>query len=230
MPTNEEGEFELVLGNKQLLSVFFLVVLLLAVFFSMGYLAGRYTAPTPTVASNRPLMVDGTSSTSPGLIDTTKPSAAGEVKSSAGRDVEPPKATASAPSVPPTGKIEPPLPTPKGETKPEPAKPEPARPVPPKPEVAKKQQPTVSTPPTAPAGGVGTARSGTYLQVAATKKADADALLSSLSKQGFPVATMDVPDKGLVRVLVGPLRDTAAVNSTRDQLKTVGFNAIIRKL
>src|SRR5262245_52090995 len=28
MPTNEEGEFELVLGNKQLLSVFFIVVVL----------------------------------------------------------------------------------------------------------------------------------------------------------------------------------------------------------
>ena len=44
MPTNEEGEFELVLGNKQLLSVFFLIVLLLGVFFSMGYIVGRNTA------------------------------------------------------------------------------------------------------------------------------------------------------------------------------------------
>ena len=41
MPKNEEGEFELILGNKQLLSVFFIVVVLLGVFFTMGYIVGR---------------------------------------------------------------------------------------------------------------------------------------------------------------------------------------------
>lgn len=45
MPRNEDGEFELVLGNKQLLSVFFLVVVLLGVFFTMGYIVGRNSAP-----------------------------------------------------------------------------------------------------------------------------------------------------------------------------------------
>jgi cell division protein FtsN len=50
MPRNEaaelEGhEFELVLGNKQLLSVFFIVVILLGVFFTMGYIVGRNSAP-----------------------------------------------------------------------------------------------------------------------------------------------------------------------------------------
>ena len=50
MPRNEtaelEGqEFELVLGNKQLLSVFFIVVILLGVFFTMGYVVGRNSAP-----------------------------------------------------------------------------------------------------------------------------------------------------------------------------------------
>ena len=50
MPRNapdasESSEFELVLGNKQLLSVFFIVVVLLGVFFTMGYLVGRNSAP-----------------------------------------------------------------------------------------------------------------------------------------------------------------------------------------
>ncbi|MCC6540266.1 MAG: hypothetical protein IT162_22155, partial [Bryobacterales bacterium] len=65
MPHNEEGEFELVLGNKQLLSVFFLVVLLLGVFFSMGYIVGRNTAPTATTVatSKPPLVVDSSGST-----------------------------------------------------------------------------------------------------------------------------------------------------------------------
>jgi DedD protein len=45
MPHNEEGEFELVLGNKQLLSVLFIVMILLAIFFAMGYVVGRNSAP-----------------------------------------------------------------------------------------------------------------------------------------------------------------------------------------
>ncbi len=46
MAKNEEGEFELVLGNRQLLSIFFIVVILFGVFFTMGYIVGRSSAPT----------------------------------------------------------------------------------------------------------------------------------------------------------------------------------------
>ena len=45
MPRTEDGEFELVLGNKQLLSVFFIIAILLGVFFTMGYIMGRNSAP-----------------------------------------------------------------------------------------------------------------------------------------------------------------------------------------
>jgi cell division protein FtsN len=50
MPRNETSEseaseFEMVLGNKQLLSVFFVVVILLGIFFTMGYVVGRNSAP-----------------------------------------------------------------------------------------------------------------------------------------------------------------------------------------
>ena len=41
MRNNETGEFELVVGNRQLLSGFFIVVLLLAVVFAMGYVVGQ---------------------------------------------------------------------------------------------------------------------------------------------------------------------------------------------
>ena len=37
MPSRQDEEFELVLGNKQLLSLFFVVVVLFAIFFSFGY-------------------------------------------------------------------------------------------------------------------------------------------------------------------------------------------------
>ena len=47
MATNEEGEFELVLGNRQLLSGFFIVVVLFGLFFTMGYIVGRHSSPAP---------------------------------------------------------------------------------------------------------------------------------------------------------------------------------------
>ena len=40
MPSRQDEEFELVLGNKQLMSLFFVVVVLFAVFFSFGYTVG----------------------------------------------------------------------------------------------------------------------------------------------------------------------------------------------
>ena len=51
MPRNDDGEFELVLGNRQLLSGFFLVVILFGVFFTMGYIVGRHTSPSPAMES-----------------------------------------------------------------------------------------------------------------------------------------------------------------------------------
>src|SRR5260221_4456118 len=70
MPRNEDGEMELVLGNRQLLSVLFILVVLLGVFFTMGYIVGRnnpseeklrYAAAKAQVASAAkmpPLTVD----------------------------------------------------------------------------------------------------------------------------------------------------------------------------
>jgi hypothetical protein len=61
---NEDGEFELILGNRQLLSVFFIVVILLGVFFTMGYIVGRNSGtvtaevtPIPSV-EGRPAAVE----------------------------------------------------------------------------------------------------------------------------------------------------------------------------
>src|ERR1051325_11338775 len=58
MRNNETGEFELVVGNRQLLSGFFIVVLLFAVAFAMGYVVGENSksakAQTDTAATTPP--------------------------------------------------------------------------------------------------------------------------------------------------------------------------------
>ena len=41
MAHNDEGEFELVIGNRQLLLVFGVLLVLLGVLFTMGYLIGK---------------------------------------------------------------------------------------------------------------------------------------------------------------------------------------------
>src|ERR1035438_6865526 len=43
MRNNETGEYELVVGNRQLLTGFFIVVLLCAAAFAMGYVVGENT-------------------------------------------------------------------------------------------------------------------------------------------------------------------------------------------
>lgn len=56
MARNQDGEFEVLLGNKQLLSIFFIVVILLGVFFTMGYILGKNSATPgrPTTTAGRP--------------------------------------------------------------------------------------------------------------------------------------------------------------------------------
>jgi cell division septation protein DedD len=47
MPKTGDGEYELILGNRQLLSIFFIVVVLLGAGFTLGYLLGRESAGGP---------------------------------------------------------------------------------------------------------------------------------------------------------------------------------------
>ncbi len=55
MKNKETGEFELVVGNGQIISGFFILALLLAVFFAMGFIVARakyQQEPATTTASN----------------------------------------------------------------------------------------------------------------------------------------------------------------------------------
>ena len=62
MRNSETGEFELVVGNRQLLSGFFIVVLLFAVAFAMGYVVGQNSPKALRAASVEPAPVSLTPS------------------------------------------------------------------------------------------------------------------------------------------------------------------------
>src|SRR5579872_4423837 len=100
LPQNEDGEFELILGNRQLLSVFFIVVILLGVFFTMGYIVGRNSGSATAEVAVNP------------NPDTGPPSA------------ETPAKTPEPAPAPATHTEPPPQPPAQAERQPEPAKPE----------------------------------------------------------------------------------------------------------
>src|SRR5438045_7643 len=68
MKNNETGEFELVVGNRQLLSAFFIVVLLFAVSFAMGYVVGQNTQHSVKTAD-----LPSSSLTAPNSSDRPQP-------------------------------------------------------------------------------------------------------------------------------------------------------------
>lgn len=205
MPRTDEGEFELILGNRQLISVFLIVVILLGVFFSMGYIVGRNSAPAALEAKNtppgKPIVVEP-----PPRKDTEQPA-----------PIEPaPQPQAAAPetkppSTPPVAEKKEtekpaPSPAPVTETKPAP---------PPHPATSS----TVDQPP-----------AGRYWQVVSTARHEAEILAGAIAKKGMKTMVAPAPKGGLYRVLVGPLGDSADVAKTRSDLEAAGFkNPILAK-
>lgn len=204
--TQTDGEKELVLGNKQLISLFFVVVALCGVFFAMGYMIGHNTSK-PAVAS-----LDGGSSASTATVSPVPQSQ--ESQPSPDPQTPQPEANATDPNA--SG---PPRETPQPET--QPAQPEPAaataHTVPVQTQAAK-ETPAVPVP------------GATYLQVTALRRSDADNLVKTLREQNFPVLLADSSKPDLFRVLVGPYHQTADVADAKARLKSLGFaNAFVQK-
>jgi len=184
MKNDETGEFELVLGNRQLLSGFFIVVILFAVFFVMGYFVGRNTAPPAKVAD----------ATTPAAGNTT---------------------TDTRPQ--PTAPTAPPQQTPPPAAERTPAE-EPAAETPP----ARAPQPKPQPPADAPLA------SGTYLQVMAVRREEAEVVARTLKDKGFSPSFETAPT-GLTRVLVGPYTDQASLGKAKADLENAGFHPIVKK-
>jgi outer membrane biosynthesis protein TonB len=190
VPKNEDGEFELILANRQLLSVFFIVVVLLGVFFTMGYIVGRNSGPA---------QVDVAAARRPELKATDTPA----------------RETPAPVSPPPVDTPAVTQPQREPEVRPEP-KPEP--PVKKEPPAKKEKTKEKPAPPAAqPASGQ------TYLQLAATQKAEADVMVDVLHQKKFRAIAVEIPEKpGTFRVLVGPLAD-GTLNKAKSDLQSSGF-------
>jgi cell division protein FtsN len=195
------GEKELILGNKQLISLFFIVVALCGVFFAMGY------------------MVRGNSIK--GAVSTTGDTAANNPDAEIKRQQpEPPRETTAAPPADPT-----PLPTtethPADDTPPAPA----GASVDPGAALKADVKPTPAPPKTEVADS-----DTRYIQVSALGKTDAENMVRTLREQHFPASISPSSKENLYRVLVGPYHQTADVADAKSRLKTLGFsNTIVQK-
>ena len=217
MPRNEEGEFELVLGNRQLLSVFFVIVILMGVCFAAGYIFGRNSGSAPDAARPK----KGAESTI--VIDPTSEGKGGAQRSSlAPGQVEVRGGSPVAAAKPPA------RPAPAGGTAERAAAPPP---------VAAKPVTEPVKPAAAPSRPASEAGSGlvqpepgqTYLQVAAVRRPDANTLVSELRKKEFSAGVAAGPNETLFRVVVGPLKDSAEVNKERARLKELGFDPLLKR-
>jgi cell division protein FtsN len=196
MRNNETGEFELVVGNKQLLSGFFIVVLLFAVAFAMGYVVGQNTQRPAKMASE-------------GVANGT---AASTVADSRPQPSTPVPVPASAQTPDSAAAQQPPADAPPQPTT------QPAQGSPP-PEEKSAAPPSTGT--VSPAE----LQPGSYWQVIAVKPEVAEAMRQTLKDKGFQVS-LTPATATLTRVLVGPYKDNPSLGRAKTDLETAGFQPV----
>jgi cell division septation protein DedD len=206
-----ENEQELVLGNKQLLSAFFVVVALLGVFFTMGYVIGRNTTSTEPQPKRSAL--------------TDRPPDPAPAPSAATETVPPP--VAAIPQRTEPSHVQDPVRTEPARTEPAPKPVAKAEEPPPKPE-PKKPAPAPAAEESAPLAASTTA-GHTYLQVMAVKRPVADNTVKMLKGRGFPALLGESSKPELFRVLVGPYSDTESLATAKTALKKMGFDTFVSK-
>ena len=219
MRNKDTGEFELIVGNGQLVSGFFIVILLFAVGVAMGYILGQNSEKSaksqtgdavPCVAADGRPQPSQPAPQPAREATASQPSTATEAASQGGQDAPP------QPTTQPAREPEPaPAPPATKPAVPEPAKPAPKPTPPPAPPVK-----------TAAASTSSEAPSGTFWQVSAkANQESAKATLKILKERGFSAYLTPGPNN-LTRVLVGPYKDTPTKAKAKTDLEAMGFKPI----
>jgi cell division septation protein DedD len=200
-----EKETEILLGNTQLLGVFFVVAILLGVAFYGGYVVGKGAAPKSATVPTATLPLPEETKAAP------TPATGGEthsVPADSGSTND--TSTASAGAAPPPE--EPPLGSRDRKNR-------------------TRTQADSGSEPAAVAEEPGsfTPRAGqTFLQVTAVGRDEAKGIADVLEKKGFRAHAVPKPGSAkLYRVIVGPIHDAGDLSSTRDSLRKTGFREVI---
>lgn len=225
MYENDGGkeERELVLGNKQLLGIFFVATLLCGIFFAMGYVVGGNSAKAGAAAA------------------ATAPDGAPAAATDGKREEPqaPPGANTSndtASATPPSGYMGSPLPAAEPRVADNPAAagaqppsvPAPREATPTAPALPAKKPTAEAAAPAPAAVYVSVPEKGTsYWQVTAVGRPAADVLVTSLRERQLPAILAESSNPKLFRVLVGPYRSQPALADAKRKLTDLSFDALI---
>lgn len=233
MAKSDDGHYELVLGNRQLISGFFVLIILFAIFLTLGYVLGRNSvvvSESPAVASREAAPVDGPRSPVRAVTSVQdKPSATGDASAVQAGEAVPQPAAASASEAPAQNPsavrsaAEPVRETPPAKASPEPA---PARTPVAIPETQASRAQEILN---ARVRLITPRKGDTFLQVAAVSRAEAELMAEQLGKRGYRAHISEVPGKELFRVLIGPFETTPKLNETKAKLTGDGINSIVQR-
>lgn len=218
---NEDNETEILLGNKQLLGIFFVVAVLLGVAFTGGYMVGHgSTKKTATVASAATAETSASNATGSTGGETHSVGAETPGDGSANANDSSQAEGSSAQQTNTVGPETTSKPTASERSTKNNA-------------AARHSEPaageTNEEPATSAAVTSVVPHSGqTFLQVAAVGRGEAEAVADVLHKKGFRAHAVPKPGNAKVyRVLIGPIRDTSDLSATRDSLRRTGFRDVI---
>jgi cell division septation protein DedD len=207
MRNNETGEFELVVGNRQLLSGFFIVVLLFAVAFAMGYVVGQNSPRSPRLSSD-PASASPVTSASDSRPMPASPVPAPPRVQPADQGAQPAADGSPQPSTQPATQ---PARDPNGGSPTEAARGVAGTAA----AASSELVPSASLPP------------GSFWQLMAIRQPEADAMRQTLKDKGFPAVLSPGPNN-LTRVLVGPYSDTQSFGRAKTDLENAGFQPPVR--
>ena len=211
MLRTSESETEILLGNKQLIGIFFVIALLLGVAFYSGYMVGRSSPERKlsagqaqeqtALASQHPGAAGGETHSFPTDTGQAEPNRAAAPRSGTAQDEKGVNGVQTEP---------PPLGSPKKRTLSGPL---------PSQANAKDDNP----------GDTFSPQNGEeFLQVAAVGRDEAEAVADVLHKKGFRAHAVPKPGNSKIfRVLIGPIKNSGDLSSTRDALRRTGFRNVI---
>lgn len=216
---------DVVLGGRHLAGIFALLVVVLGVVFTLGYLLGRSRYEGEAVA----IAADAPAEAAPSGARGATPASGAASPNSAGSAAAPPTNWNFYGSGDPakTPQLQPaPGAAVSVAPKPAAAPAQPARPAPAKAPVA--ARPAAVAP--EPGGSALIPKGAITLQVAAlTREADALALAQALQEKKFPaIVTTPSTDK-YYRVQVGPYPDAQSATAARRELEKQGFKSFVRR-
>jgi cell division septation protein DedD len=223
---------DMVLGGRHLVGIFFLLVVVLGLVFTLGYLLGRsqYDTQLRAAASG---IADKAAAPPPARVANTPRSSS--VKD-ADRSVIPVRGKdyVAPGSTPPNSDwdfyhvAEPPKPVEKLSSFPKPGRQAPA--------ASDRSAAAPAVPAkTAPRSGKAlnaplVPRGAIILQVAAlVRESDALTMAQALQQKKFPAFVLSPESDNFYRVQVGPYKDTGAANSARQRLQNQGFKSIVKR-